>query len=177
MRVEFVCGLRAAAIARKDFETLTSAAELFSAHIYDVPVQIRKALDESKAASRGRLKLLEEIAEYEAEKLVRSAEQHGDYVFASRVYPDRDAGFIKLVAQKFTAATKGVVLLGGLEGQPTVVLSQNPALAFNCGSMIKDALAAVGARGGGPRDMAQGGTPDAEKLKAVIADLEQKLRK
>ena len=177
MRVEFVCGLRAVGAARKDFETLTSAAELFSAHIHDVPAQIRKALDESKAESRGRLKLLEEIAEYEAEKLARSAEHNGDYLVATHIYPDRDAAFIKLVAQKFTAAIKGVVLLGALDGPPTVVLSQNPALAFNCGAMIKDALAAVGARGGGPRDMAQGGTPDAEKLKAVIADLEQKLRK
>jgi alanyl-tRNA synthetase len=177
MRVEFVCGLRAVAAARKDFETLTAAAELFSAHIYELPAQIRKALDESKAASRGRQKLLEEIAEYEAEKLARSAEPHGDYVVASRIYSDRDAAFIKLVAQKFAASTKGVALLGALEGQPTVVLAQNPALAFNCGAMIKDALAAVGARGGGPRDMAQGGTPDGDKLKAVIADLEQKLRK
>ena len=176
-RVEFVCGLRAVAAARRDFETLTGAAELFSAHLSDVPTQIRKVLDEAKSASRGKLKLLEEIAEYEAEKLARSAQSHDDYVVASQIYTDRDAAFIKLVAQKFAAATKGVVLLGALEGQPTVVLSQNPALAFNCGAMIKDALAAVGARGGGPRDMAQGGTPDAEKLKTVIADLEQKLRK
>jgi alanyl-tRNA synthetase len=176
-RVEFVCGLRGVSTARRDFETLTAAAELFSAHIHDVPAQIRKALDESKAASRRGTKLLEEIAEYEAEKLARSAEPHGDYVFASHIYPDRDAAFIKLVAQKFTAAATGAVLLGALEGQPTVVLSQNPALAFNCGALIKDALAAVGARGGGPRDMAQGGTPDADKLKTVIADLEQKLRK
>jgi len=176
-RLEFVCGLRAVGAARKDFETLTSAAELFSTHIHELPAQIRKALDESKAASRGRAKLLEEIAEYEADKLSQSAEPHGDYVVATQIYPDRDAGFIKLVAQKFTAATKGVVLLGALDGQPTVVLSQNPALAFNCGAMIKDALAAVGARGGGPRDMAQGGTPDAAKLKVVMADLEAKLRK
>ena len=177
VRVEFVCGLRAVGVARKDFETLTSAAELFSTHIHELPAQIRKALDDSKAASRGRMKLLEEIAEYEAEKLTRSAEQHGDHVVATRLYPDRDAAFIKLVAQKFAAATRGVILLGALDGQPTVVLSQNPGLAFNCGALIKDALAAVGARGGGPRDMAQGGTPDAAKLKAVMADLEQKLRK
>jgi alanyl-tRNA synthetase len=181
-RVEFVCGLRAVATARKDFETLTAAAELFSAHIYDVPGQIRKALDESKAASRGRQKLLDEIAEYEAIRLASSPDAprldaNGHYVFASHIYPDRDAGFIKLVAQKFVAEGRRVVLLGALQGQPTVVLAQNPGMAFNCGAMIKDALAAVGARGGGPRDIAQGGTPDAEKLKAVIADLEQKLRK
>ncbi len=33
VRVEFVCGLRAVATARRDFETLTEAAALFSTHI------------------------------------------------------------------------------------------------------------------------------------------------
>ena len=52
MRVEFVCGTRAVAAARKDFETLTSAAALFSSHLYDVPEQIRKTLDDAKSAGK-----------------------------------------------------------------------------------------------------------------------------
>src|SRR5258708_19974754 len=45
-RVEFVAGQRAVVTARRDFTGLTEAAVLFSAHIYDVPQQARKALDE-----------------------------------------------------------------------------------------------------------------------------------
>src|SRR5580692_5244426 len=45
-RVEFVAGQRAVATARRDFTTLTETATLFSAHIYDVPQQARKALEE-----------------------------------------------------------------------------------------------------------------------------------
>src|SRR5215469_520963 len=49
VRVEFVCGLRAVNTARRDYNTLTEAAALYSSHIYDVPQQVRKALEESKA--------------------------------------------------------------------------------------------------------------------------------
>src|SRR6266498_409949 len=45
-RVEFIAGQRGIATARRDFGTLTEAAALFSAHIYDVPQQARKSLDE-----------------------------------------------------------------------------------------------------------------------------------
>ena len=48
-RVEFVAGQRAVATARRDFNALTETAALFSAHIYDVPQQARKSLDEIRS--------------------------------------------------------------------------------------------------------------------------------
>ena len=50
--MEFVAGQRAVAIARRDFNTLTETAALFSAHIYDVPQQARKSLDEISVAAQ-----------------------------------------------------------------------------------------------------------------------------
>ena len=66
VRVEFVCGLRAVATARRDFTTLTDAAAVFSTHIYELPQQARKVLDEAKAAQKVQSKLLEEVAELQA---------------------------------------------------------------------------------------------------------------
>src|SRR5215475_4240322 len=43
-RLEFVAGQRAVATARRDFTELTEAATMLSAHIYDVPQQVRKSL-------------------------------------------------------------------------------------------------------------------------------------
>jgi alanyl-tRNA synthetase len=59
-RVEFVCGQRAVGIARKDYAALTEAAGLFSAHIWDVPSQVRKTLEDVKAARKSGEHLLEE---------------------------------------------------------------------------------------------------------------------
>src|SRR5262249_54992924 len=73
VRVEFVCGLRAMNTARRDFTTLTEAAALYSSHIYDVPEQIRKAQAESKSAGKAQHKLLEELAELYADRLLTQA--------------------------------------------------------------------------------------------------------
>ena len=67
VRVEFVCGLRAVRTARRDFETLTDAAAVFSTHIWEVPQQVRKSLDEIKAAQKAQHRLLEEVAELQAQ--------------------------------------------------------------------------------------------------------------
>src|SRR5260370_33160952 len=68
-RSEFVCGLRAMTAARKDYQTLTEGAALYSAHIHDLPQQVRKSLEESKSAGKAHLKRLEELAGLCAERL------------------------------------------------------------------------------------------------------------
>src|SRR5215813_5269830 len=70
MRVEFVCGLRAVGTARRDYSTLTEAAAVYSSHIYDVPEQIRKGQAENKSAAKAQHKLLEELAELYAQRLL-----------------------------------------------------------------------------------------------------------
>ncbi len=83
VRLEFVCGLRAVATARRDFESLTEAAALFSTHIWEVPQQIRKSQDEIKSAQKTQHKLLEEVAELQAERLAQAATaQNGQKIVA-----------------------------------------------------------------------------------------------
>jgi len=158
VRVEFVCGLRAVALARKDFVTLTQAAGLFSAHIHELPQQIRKSVDEAKASGKAQHKLLEELAVLEAERML--AQRSGSPLLIARVFADRDSGFIKLLAQKLTAARDDVIaLLGALQPQPTLVFAQSPGQKFNMGQLLKESLGQFGGRGGGSSEMAQGGLP------------------
>ena len=100
IRVEFVCGDRALRIARRDYATLTEAAGLFSGHIYDVPQQIKKTLDEVKASQKRQHALLEEIAELRAAEFSASARAVGKFKVVQQVFADRDLTFIKLLAQK-----------------------------------------------------------------------------
>ena len=175
VRVEFVCGLRAVSTARRDCSTLTEAAALYSSHIHDVPEQVRKSLAESKAAGKAQHKLLEDLAELYAERLL--AQTAGSPQVITQFFPDRDALFIKLLAQKLTAGKSSVVaLLGSGEGQPTLVFAQTPGQKSNMGQLMKDAMAQLGGRGGGSADMAQGGLAagagnmaDVERALHVIA--------
>ena len=170
VRVEFVCGLRAVAAARRDFATLTEAAALYSSHIYDVPEQVRKSLNESKSAAKTQHKLLEELAEAQAERMLTRSS--GSPNIITQIFAERDLVFIKLLAQKLTAGRNDVIaLLGSLSGPPALVFAQSPGQKSNMGQLMKEAMAQLGGRGGGSADLAQGGlgeNPGLERIEAAI---------
>jgi alanyl-tRNA synthetase len=166
MRVEFVCGRRAVTAARRDYTTLTEAAALYSSHIHDVPEQVRKLLAESKSAGKAQQKLLEELAELSAERLL--AQSSGSPRIITQFFSDRDTQFIKLLAQKLTAGKTDVIaLLASGLGQPTLVFAQSPGQKPNMGQLMKDAMAQLGGRGGGSADLAQGGLPAGANLASL----------
>ena len=168
VRVEFVCGFRAVATARRDFETLTEAAALFSTHIWEVPQQVRKSQDEIKAAQKAQHRLLEEVAELQAERMLHSAEQRGAQKLVVQYFADRDLGFIKMLAQKLTKNPNVVALLACGGAQASLVFAQTPGLGNDMGALMKQSVQAMGTRGGGNRDMAQGGAPDAQRAESAV---------
>ena len=167
-RVEFVCGLRAVATARRDYETLTEAAALFSTHIWEVPQQIRKSQEESKAAQKTQHRLLEEVAELQASQMLQAAGQMGPQKLVVEYFAERDLNFIKMLAQKLTKAGQCVALLACGGAQPSLVFAQTPGLGNDMGALMKQAVQALGTRGGGNRDMAQGGAPDGLRAEQAV---------
>ena len=176
MRVEFVCGQRAVSTARRDYQTLTEAAGALSAHIWDLPAQVRKSLDDNKAAGKQQFKLLEELAELWAARLLAETVENAGFRLVKRVFLERDLAFIKMLGQKLTAGPTVVALLGCGSGQPALVFAQSPGQRFDMGALMKEAMAASGGRGGGSRDMAQGGVPDAGKVEAALEQAAAKVR-
>jgi alanyl-tRNA synthetase len=168
-RVEFVAGARAVRTARKDYETLAEAGTLFSTHLWEVPSQIRKNQDDAKSAAKQQHKLHEEIAELLAAKMLGDTPESNGEKLISAVLADRELAFAKLLAQKLTASAKNcVALLGAAAAQPGLVFAQSPGMKHDMGALMKEAMASLGARGGGNRDMAQGGAPDAGALQGAI---------
>jgi len=176
-RVEFVCGQRAVATVRRDYTCLTEAAGLFSAHIWDVPQQVRKSLEEVRAVRKSGEHLLEELAELQAFRLLADAPPVNGRKLIVRVDSDRDPAFIRLLAQKLTRLEGSVVvLLGAASEQVSLVFAQSKGMPFDMGALLKEAVAELGGRGGGSKDMAQGGAPKAEGLEAVLEKLAVRLR-
>jgi alanyl-tRNA synthetase len=168
VRVEFVCGLWAVRTARHDFEMLSEAATVFSTHIWELPQQARKSLDEIKAAQKAQHHLLEEVAELQAERLLQAAEDRGEYKLVVQFFPERDLGFLKMLAQKLTRKGKAVALLSCGGSQPSLVFGQTPGLANDMGTLMKQTVQQLGTRGGGTRDMAQGGAPDSTSAEQAL---------
>ncbi len=168
VRVEFVCGLRAVNTARHDYETLTDAAALFSTHIWEVPQQIRKSQEESKAAQKTQHRLLEEVAELQAGRMLQLAKQRDARKLVVQHFADRDLNFIKMLAQKLTKAGQCIALLSCGGSQPSLVFAQTPGLNDDMGALMKQAVQSLGTRGGGNRDMAQGGAPDGPSAERAV---------
>jgi alanyl-tRNA synthetase len=168
IRVEFVCGDRAVRMARRDYTALSEAAALFSARLWNVPEQIRKNADEIKLQRKQKDDVLEQLAELMAQADLRDVpEKHGRKVVV-RAFSDRDINFAKLFAQKVTrSATPAIALVASKVDSPGLVFAQTVGGAADMGGLLKQVLSAVGGRGGGSRDFAQGGVPsgfDVEQL-------------
>ena len=171
-RVEFVCGKRAVATARRDYATLTEAAGLFSSHLWDVPQQIRKTQEEARASRKSREQILEELADLQAARLLVETPETAGRKIVIRSYPDRDLTFIKLLAQRLTRQSAQVVaLLGSTSNPPALVFAESPGLPFDMGALMREALAELGGRGGGSKEMAQGGPGKVEGLEEFLAAL------
>jgi len=171
-RVEFVAGQRAVATARRDFTTLTETAGLFSAHIYDVPQQARKALDEIKSLRKQCEQSQEELAAAYAAVLLADATETQGRRIVVRTLSDRDLNFVKLLAQKLTRpSTEVVALLATTSPQPALVFAQSAGQPFDMGALMKETMAKIGGRGGGSKDLAQGGVPSGEGIETLLKSI------
>ncbi|HEY6337288.1 MAG TPA: alanine--tRNA ligase-related protein [Candidatus Sulfotelmatobacter sp.] len=168
-RVEFVAGRRAVAIARRDFTTLTETAALFSAHIYDVPAQAGKALEEIKSLRKQREQSLEELAAAQAAALLAETPEQNGRKLIVRTFADRDLNFVKLLAQKLTRqSTNTIALLAATSPQPSLIFAQSPGQPHDMGNLLRETMTKFGGRGGGSKDLAQGGVPSTEAVAAAL---------
>jgi alanyl-tRNA synthetase len=175
-RVEFVAGQRAVATARRDFSTLSEIAALFSTHIYDVPQQARKSLDEIRSQRKELDQSLEELAAARAATLLAETPESDGRRLVVRTFSGRDLNFLKLLAQKLTRQSPSVIALLATESpQPALVFAQSPGQPHDMGKLLKETLAKLGGRGGGSKDLAQGGAPTAQGLDAAFAAAAQSL--
>lgn len=175
-RVEFVAGQRAVATARRDFSTLTEAAALFSSHIYDLPQQARKSLDEIKTLRKQREQSLEDLASAQAAALLAGTPETNGRKLIVHTFSDRDLAFLKLLAQRLTRQSPAVIALLATDSpQPALVFAQSAGQPHDMAALLKQTLAKIGGRGGGTKDLAQGGAATPEGLTAALNAAAQSL--
>ncbi|HET9101468.1 MAG TPA: DHHA1 domain-containing protein [Acidobacteriaceae bacterium] len=178
LRVEFVCGLRAARAARNDFSRLTEAARQLSVGFEEVPQSIQRLQSDAKQVAKHTLKLTNELAQYQAAELIAQTPVEAglrliqlQLMAANQV----DVAYPKMLASKIAAQAKQTVaVIGWTPEDPaapaTVVLARSSDLDLDCGTALRTTLATHGGRGGGSKDMAQGSVP-LEKLETFLNEL------
>jgi alanyl-tRNA synthetase len=179
LRVSFLCGNRAIAAARADYALLTQLGREFSVGRADLPAALARMKAETKASARERQALREDLANYHAARLIVEDPPQNDLRIVRRIFPDRDAEYIKLLASRVArAAPHTIALLASTQQQQapaTVVVACSQEFGRDAGEMLRTALAAFNGRGGGSATLAQGLVPT-DQLGTALDALESQLR-
>ena len=136
-------------------------------------------MEDVKAGQKAQHRLLEEVAELQAANLLRAAEEHpagSGQKLVAEFFPDRNLDFIKMLAQRLIRQGKATVFVGCGGAQPSVVFAQTPGLSNDMGALMKEAMQKLGTRGGGNRDMAQGGAPDVARAEQAVREAASAIR-
>jgi alanyl-tRNA synthetase len=169
VRLEFLCGLRAVARARTDFDTLSRIAQRFSAALDETPALVEAQMEASKTADKQRRKLESELARYQARELYDGADTTSTGLrVLVRSTSSGSVDTLRPLAQSFSSLPKALFL--GTAGQSILIASSEDS-GFDCGQWLKAAMHARGGRGGGSPRMAQGSVPDATSIESLLGEL------
>ncbi len=156
-RIGFVCGRRVLAAHRRLRDLVAAAGRQFGVAPAEIPVRIERLQCEARERDRALVLLQAELAGHRAVAWRAAAETVGPFRVVMRGEPSAGAAALKTMAQAVVSEPGLVtVLVGG--GTPTpVVVARSADVALDASRLMRAATAALGGRGGGRPDLAQGG--------------------
>ncbi len=177
LRVEFLCGMRAVQRAQADYSALARAARNLSTALDEVPELAASQAEALAAADKARRKLEIELAGIRGRELYTQTapDESGSRHRALRIERGGLDDTARAVAQGFTSGTRSWYLVVA-EQPPSVLLAASADSGLHAGNLLKPAVTALGGRGGGSAQMAQGSVPTAEALNALTARLLETLK-
>jgi len=177
-RVEFVCGERARAAARRDRELLVQTARQMGCGPAELPAMVARGIEERQANHRSRQRLLEELVSVEALTMLAfrsTQEKTGGTRTLARIFNDADADYMRMLAGKLVAEP-GVRVLFASRAGGQIVFAQTPGLGGDLGALLREMVTAAGGKGGGTKDFAQGNVPDGRGLEGFMEKAGERLR-
>ncbi len=175
-RVEFVCGRRAARVARHDFQLLHKAAELLGSAPDDVPVSVERAITERDGHFKTLKSLWQRLAELEAAAALAAAKRDGNglRVIARTFDEASQPEYLSHFATQLAKSEKTVALLGQ-SGDGHLLFAQHPEAGKDMNALLKQVLAQCTGKGGGTRDFARGKLNDASQAEEAVTLAQQQL--
>jgi alanyl-tRNA synthetase len=177
IRVEFLCGVRAARDYRAANAASESVARQFSVGRDSASESVTRLIEENKHLNR-RLRLMAEAAvKYEAQDLLQSTPPHSGQQVIVRIFEDRSFDELKLLAHQLVNADSVVALLAVKEGNlARLVFARSGNVKAAMGDLMREACQLLGGKGGGTLDFAQGGAANLSELDNVLQRMSEKIR-
>lgn len=170
-RLEFVCGGRAIAAARRDFELATRTARVFSCAPEDAPAMAAAQAARLAESEKARHKLALELARIRGRDAYASAPVNckGWRVHIRRATTGAVDDELRAEAQAFVEQGPAVFAAVMLAGPAILLAAANGTL--DAGAAMKQLLATHGGRGGGNPRLAQASAASEAALDALAAEL------
>jgi alanyl-tRNA synthetase len=175
LRIEFLCGGRAVARARADFEALSQIARIFSASLDDAPAMVEAQREKLQETDRARKRLATELAQASGRELFANAPLGADGIRRALRRMESLAEESRAEAQSFTSAGPAI-FLALAENPPAVLLAASNDSGVHAGDLLKRTLAEAGGRGGGNAALAQGSVPSKDALGQLVQALTGQLK-
>ncbi|HIQ45172.1 alanine--tRNA ligase [Pseudomonas sp. BMW13] len=172
-RIEAVTGAQALAYLNGAEEQLKEAASLVKGNRDNVLDKLSALLERNRQLEKELEQLKAKAASAAGNDLAASAvDVKGTKVLAARLDGLDGKALLALVDQLKNKLGSAVILLGGVFDEKVVLVAgvtQDLTGKLKAGDLMRQAAAAVGGKGGGRPDMAQGGGVDAGKLDEALA--------
>ena len=172
-RIEAVTGAAALAYLNAAEEQLKEAASLVKGSRDNLIDKLSAVLERNRALEKQLEQLQAKAASAAGDDLSASAQDvKGVKVLAVRLDGQDGKALLALVDQLKNKLGRAVILLGSVHEDKVVLVAgvtKDLTGQLKAGDLMKQAAAAVGGKGGGRPDMAQGGGVDAGALDAALA--------
>jgi alanyl-tRNA synthetase len=172
-RIEAVTGAAALAYLNAAEEQLKEAASLVKGSRDNLIDKLSAVLERNRLLEKQLEQLQAKAASAAGDDLSASAQDvKGVKVLAARLDGQDGKALLALVDQLKNKLGRAVILLGSVHEEKVVLVAgvtKDLTGQLKAGDLMKQAAAAVGGKGGGRPDMAQGGGVDAAALDAALA--------
>jgi alanyl-tRNA synthetase len=172
-RVTFLAGRRALGDARAKDSVLRELARAFTCGVGDVPNAIGKLRADLKARTDAFAVMRGELVQFLADRLHAAfpVDPAGTRIVVVREGDDLAA--LRALATALARRPDVIAFVGSRDkesGELLVVVERGAQASFDCGAWLKKTAAALGGRGGGRADRAEGRLPGTADLTALAKE-------
>jgi alanyl-tRNA synthetase len=165
-RVEFVCGNRAEAAARKDAELIGQISAQLKCAPQDLTSSVERLLRERELSTKRLKSLLPKVADSDAATLLATASPRADGLrIVAEAMQSVEPDYLQHLATALARTEKVIALLADKE-TGNILFAQNPKAAKDMNALLKKVFEQFPGKGGGTRDFARGAIsfpPDIDK--------------
>lgn len=169
-RIEFVCGGRALASHGRLRDQVTGLVRQLTVAPHELAGAVERLHTENRSQQKSIRALEMALAAHLAASLVSTAEDVGSFKRVLVEQPGWDAAALKTLAAEIVAHPGMVVVITGSGTPAPLVVARSADVSFDAGACVKQITTALGGRGGGRAEMAQGAAGDAGQILRLARD-------